>query len=43
VANKKYGGFFVGVQTLTGHVFAVPINNTHFQSLLNGITVMTKV
>jgi hypothetical protein len=41
--NKKYGQFYVAVQTYTRKVFALPIKNKNSETLIEAIGKMIKV
>jgi hypothetical protein len=41
--NKKFGQFFVAVQTFTRRIFVIPLKNLTLSSLLSAMTAMKKV
>jgi hypothetical protein len=41
--NKKYGIFFVGVQTFSRRIFCIPIKNNKGATLIEAIQAMLKV
>lgn len=41
--NKRYGQFFLAVQTFTKKIFVVPLRNLKANSLIDAIGLMCKV
>lgn len=41
--NKKYGQFWVAVNTYTKSIFAIPIANTKAETLIKAVDKMLKV
>lgn len=41
--KKRYGTFFLAVQTFTGHLFVMPIKNQTSASLIQAVQSMKKV